>query len=79
MMSQYRTGEEPGMARRVRVPTLICWGMEDRGKPAGELAALERLMPDARVVRFSQAGHYVHEEEPAGVAAAILAAASDWR
>jgi pimeloyl-ACP methyl ester carboxylesterase len=79
MMGQYRTGDEPDVARRVQVPTLICWGMQDRGKPPGELAGLARLMPAARIVRFAEAGHYVHEEEPEGVAAAIIAAASAWQ
>lgn len=79
LMSQYRTGEEPAMAHRVHVPTLIVWGKQDRSKPAGEAEAVRALIAGARLVTVPQAGHYVHEEQPAAVATAITAAARDWR
>ena len=66
------------MAARVKAPTLIVWGMQDRGKPPGELDELQRLMPDARVVRVGNAAHYVHEEQPAAVAEAMIAMAAEW-
>jgi len=78
MMRQYHTGDEPDAARRVQVPTLICWGLQDRSKPRGELEALHALIPDATVVAVPDSGHYVHEEQPAAVAAAMIAQAPAW-
>jgi pimeloyl-ACP methyl ester carboxylesterase len=78
MMGQYETGEEPDFARRVRVPTLIIWGLQDRSKPPGELEAVQALIPGSEVVRVANAGHYVHEEQPEVVAAALIAAAPRW-
>ncbi len=78
MMGQYETGEEPVMAGRVRVPTLITWGMQDRSKQPGEAEAVRSLLPDAQLVEVNNSGHYVQEEQPAAVAAAMIARASDW-
>ncbi|GIK36158.1 MAG: 4,5-9,10-diseco-3-hydroxy-5,9,17-trioxoandrosta-1(10),2-diene-4-oate hydrolase [Gammaproteobacteria bacterium] len=73
MMGQYRTGDEPLMASRVRVPTLIVWGLQDRSKPPGEQQQLQRLIPGSRLVEVPDSGHYVQEEQPAAVAAAMMA------
>lgn len=78
MMRQYQTGDEPAAARRVKVPTLICWGLQDRSKPRGELEALHALIPQATVVAVPDSGHYVHEEQPAAVAAAMIAQVPAW-
>lgn len=73
LMKQYAEGEEIVLAPQVHVPTLIPWGDQDRNKPRSEADALQRLIPGARLVRFGNAGHYVHEEAAAEVAAAIEA------
>lgn len=73
LMTQYAEGEEITLAAQVQVPTLIPWGNEDRNKPAREAEALQRLIPGSQLVRFSGAGHYVHEEAPDAVADAIRA------
>lgn len=74
LMKQYREGEELPMLARVSVPTLIAWGNRDRNKPLSEADDLKRMIPGAELVRFTDAGHYVHEEQPEGVARAI----EDW-
>lgn len=79
MMGQYRTGDEPLMASRVRVPTLIVWGLQDRSKPPGEQQQLQRLIPGSRLVEVPDSGHYVQEEQPAAVAAAMIAELPAWR
>lgn len=79
MMGQYRSGDEPAMASRVRVPTLIVWGMQDRSKLPGEQQQVQRLIPGSRLVEVPDSGHYVQEEQPAAVAAAIIAEAPAWR
>ena len=71
LMQQYSEGEEIALAPRVHVPVLIAWGNRDRNKPLSEADQLQRLLPGSRLVRFDDAGHYVHEEAPAGVASAI--------
>jgi len=78
MMGQYETGGEPIAASKVRVPTLIVWGMQDRSKPAGELEAVQALIPGSTVARVEDSGHYVQEEQPEAVAAAMIAAIPGW-
>lgn len=78
MMGQYATGEEPLMARRVRVPTLITWGMQDRSKLPGEARMVRDLIPGAKLVEIDGSGHYVQEEQPRAVADAMIAEAPNW-
>jgi pimeloyl-ACP methyl ester carboxylesterase len=66
------------MAARVRVPTLIAWGMQDRSKKPGESDEVQRLIPGSKLVKVENSGHYVHEEQPAAVAAAMIAEAPNW-
>jgi pimeloyl-ACP methyl ester carboxylesterase len=74
LMKQYNEGEEIVLAPRLQKPVLILWGDRDRNKPAAEREALQALLPGAALVRFANAGHYVHEEAPAEVAVALR----DW-
>jgi pimeloyl-ACP methyl ester carboxylesterase len=71
MMTQYSDGEELPLLPRVRVPTLLLWGDRDRNKALSEANDLQRAMPGAELVRFGDAGHYVHEEAAAGCADAL--------
>ncbi len=79
MMEQYRIGEEPAMASRIRVPTLIVCGMQDRSKAPGECAEVQRLIPGSSLVEVQGSGHYVQEEQPAAVADAMIAQMPRWR
>jgi pimeloyl-ACP methyl ester carboxylesterase len=56
----------PVMARvtRIRQPTLVMWGRDDRVYPAAFALRLSREIPDARLELFD-AGHAPHEERPA--------------
>jgi len=73
LMTQYREGEEIILARQVKVPTLIPWGDQDKNKPREEADELQSMISGSELVRFSNAGHYVHEEAAEGVANAIKA------
>ena len=73
LMKQYVEGEEIALAAKVRVPTLIPWGDQDRNKLRSEADELQRLIPGSELVRFADSGHYVHEEAAEGVARAIEA------
>lgn len=46
------------------IPMLICWGKHDFVFNASYLAEWQRRFPDAEVHTFSNAGHYVLEDEP---------------
>ncbi|MDB5314130.1 MAG: alpha/beta hydrolase [Gemmataceae bacterium] len=49
---------------RVRVPTLLLWGMRDRFLGPDLAAASASLCADVRFVRFPGATHWVQHEEP---------------
>ncbi|MFM7395850.1 MAG: alpha/beta fold hydrolase [Gammaproteobacteria bacterium] len=74
LMKQYSEGEEIVLARQVKVPTLIPWGDADKNKPREEADELQSMIAGSKLVRFPNAGHYVHEEAAEGVANAI----KDW-
>jgi pimeloyl-ACP methyl ester carboxylesterase len=78
MMGQYQTGDEPATASRVKVPTLIAWGMQDRSKRPDELEEVAALIDGAKVARVERSGHYVQEEQPAEVAAAMIGMIPEW-
>lgn len=73
MMGQYAEGREVPLLAQLRVPTLIVWGAQDRNKPPGEAQQLQSMIAGSRLVEIAHAGHYVHEEAYAEVAAAIRA------
>ncbi len=53
-------------------PTLICWGMRDFVLDERILARWQQLLPDARVQRYADAGHYVLEDEPGRIVASVV-------
>lgn len=73
------TPGDPGAARLkldakdffVRVPTLVLWGEEDRALLPGILDGMEALVEELEVVRVPDAGHWLMEEKPGLVNAAI--------
>jgi pimeloyl-ACP methyl ester carboxylesterase len=60
-----------GAPRRIEAPTLIVWGMRDRGLPASVLDGIQDDIPHARVVRLDDVGHFVPDEAPEELATAI--------
>ncbi|WP_010543223.1 alpha/beta fold hydrolase [Sphingomonas elodea] len=55
-------------------PTLVLWGMRDRGLLPCLLDGLETLIPDYTLVQIRDAGHFLPWEAPEEVTAALL----DW-
>lgn len=53
-------------------PTLLAWGMKDIAFREKELNRWRELFPQATVVRYTDAGHYVQEEKGVELAAQIL-------
>ena len=58
----------PRLARwlhRIRLPTLVLWGAEDRLRPTAQSEAWRALLPDGDVKLVPATGHLVLEETPA--------------
>lgn len=77
LMGQYQDADEVPMLAGVRVPSVVIFGAQDRGKPdpRGEFEELKRRLPDSEGAWVGISGHYVQEEAPAETAAAMNALA----
>jgi pimeloyl-ACP methyl ester carboxylesterase len=58
---------------RIAAPTLLVWGEHDRLAPLVCADAWRKEIPGARLATFAGSGHVPHLEEPAAVAAAVVA------
>jgi pimeloyl-ACP methyl ester carboxylesterase len=56
---------------KVPMPTLVVWGMKDKALLPIQLDGLDALVPDLRIHRIADAGHFVPWEKPEAVAAAL--------
>ena len=56
---------------KVRIPTLVIWGMKDTALLPLQLDGLDALVDDLSVMRIPQAGHFAPWEAPDEVAAAL--------
>ena len=56
---------------RIKVPTLVAWGMKDKALLPVQLDGLDALVNDLTIVRIDEAGHFVPWEKPAPLIAAI--------
>ncbi len=61
----------PDGPHRLRVPTMVMWGEDDRVTPFHLAAKVSRDL-DATLVGIPGVGHFVHEEAPEAVADTIL-------
>ncbi len=52
-------------AERVSVPTLLLWGEKDADTPLWQGETLQKLIPDAGLITFPDAGHFSYLEKPA--------------
>ena len=59
--------ELPRYLHRVRAPTLLVWGDEDRLIPVEQAETWRGLIPNAEVKIFPGAGHLVLDEKPEAV------------
>jgi haloalkane dehalogenase len=53
------------------VPALVVWGMKDGAFKPPMLERWIEILPQAKTVQVSSAGHWPHEEEPASVLIAL--------
>ncbi len=49
-------------AAKIKAPTLLIWGDQDRDTPLWQAKVLERTIPDAGLVIFHGAGHFAYQE-----------------
>ena len=56
---------------KVKVPTLVIWGMKDKALLPVQLERLDELVEDLSIARIPDAGHFVPWEMPEAVAAAL--------
>lgn len=59
------------LAPKIRVPTLVVWGMRDKALLPVQLDGLDKLVDDLEIVRLPGAGHFAPWEAPKEVAAAL--------
>jgi epoxide hydrolase 4 len=76
-LSYYRAMRLPGAPRAVRDPqtqaeTLVLWGERDQALVTAQLDGLERYAPFLTVVRLPRVSHWVQNEAPAAVNAALI-------
>jgi pimeloyl-ACP methyl ester carboxylesterase len=77
MLNYYRAFARDSLSLRrmdtsVRRPTLVIWGMKDFALIPELLDGLERWVPDLRVERVEESGHWVPEERPHLVTESLL-------
>ena len=60
-----------GAFAKVKVPTLVVWGMRDSALLPMQLEGLDRLVEDLSIVRIADAGHFAPWETPEPVADAL--------
>jgi pimeloyl-ACP methyl ester carboxylesterase len=60
-----------GAFPKIRIPTLVVWGMRDPALLPIQLDGLERLVEDLTVVRLPEAGHFAPWEAPEPVSEAL--------
>jgi pimeloyl-ACP methyl ester carboxylesterase len=60
-----------GLEKRIRVPTLIIWGREDRLIPVREGERLAGSLPGSRLLVLPEAGHLPQREQPEAFGKAV--------
>ena len=76
MINWYRAAMNDLMAatdlgNKIEVPTLICWGEKDVALEVATLDGVERYVRDVKIVRLPKASHWVQQDAPDEVNAAI--------
>lgn len=49
---------------KIKCPTLLIWGSKDTATPISDARKMEKLIPDAGLVEFPNAGHYSFLDNP---------------
>lgn len=55
----------------IKAPVLLIWGEKDTATPLSDAKTMQKLIPDAGLVSYPEAGHYSFLERPAQTAAVL--------
>ena len=55
----------------IKAPSLLIWGEKDTATPLRDAKKMERMIPDAGLVSYPEAGHYSFLDRPGQTAAVI--------
>ena len=56
---------------RIKASTLLIWGEKDTATPLSDAKTMQRLIPDAGLVSYPEAGHFSFLDRPAQTAAVV--------
>lgn len=60
-----------GEVAKIKVPTLILWGRQDRMTPVSDAFYIKRVLPEAKLVFFENEGHRLPYNKPKEIAGEI--------
>lgn len=64
-LEQFTLPDPTAALRRVKAPTLILWGSEDKVIPVAHAGQIAALIPNSRSIIYNDVGHSPQEEAPA--------------
>lgn len=71
IMSRVVNEDLTSLLPEIKAPTLLIWGEKDTATPLRDARKMERLIPDAGLVSYPEAGHYSFLDRPAQTIAVI--------
>lgn len=71
IMSRVVNEDLTSLLAEIKAPTLLIWGEKDTATPLRDAREMERLIPDAGLVSYPEAGHYSFLDRPAQTIAVI--------
>lgn len=71
IMSRVVNEDLKGLLPEIKAPTLLIWGEKDTATPMRDARLMQKLIPDAGLVSYPEAGHYSYLERPAQTQAVI--------
>lgn len=71
IMSRVVNEDLTSLLPEIKAPTLLIWGEKDTATPLRDARTMERLIPDAGLVSYPDAGHYSFLDRPAQTIAVI--------
>lgn len=71
IMSRVVNEDLKGLLPEIKAPTLLIWGEKDTATPMRDARLMQKLIPDAGLVSYPEAGHYSYLARPAQTQAVI--------
>lgn len=71
IMSRVVNEDLTGRLTLIKAPTLLIWGEKDTATPMRDARIMERLIPDAGLVSYPEAGHFSFLDRPGQTTAVI--------